>query len=134
MEGTYGVYLGESLCGKVQVQKQGLYYRFFCRCQVKGDMVCKLRIRFQDSEENLGVLTPAADGFGLCTRIAVKHFSQKPLRFLLTPVHGIAEGTFVPIVPEEPFAYIERLKDAYLSKKDGLVGVCLKDKTAVSKF
>ena len=123
MEGTYGVYVGETMCGKVQVQKEGLYYRFFCRCKPAGEQVCKLRVQFPNSEVNLGVLIPEGDGFGLSTRIPAKRFQGIPVRFVLTPVHDIPEGKFIPITPEEPFAYIERLKEAYLIKKGPNLGV-----------
>lgn len=36
-------------------------------------------------------------------------------------------GRFIPIKPEEPFAYIERLKDAYLVRQDGQVGIIIKE-------
>ena len=36
-------------------------------------------------------------------------------------------GTFVPISPEEPFAYISRLKDAYFERRYGQAGVVIPD-------
>ena len=122
MEGTYAVYFGDSVCGKVQILRQGLYYRIFCRCMLGKDIVCRLRVQFQNTDRNLGVLTPVADGFGLCTKVPAKHFPDIPVRFLLIPVHTITNGTFTPIIPEEPFSYIEKLKEAYLIKKDGQTG------------
>lgn len=125
MEGNYGVYLGEKLCGKVQVLRQGLYYRFICRCQLSGDVVCRLKVCSGDGEENLGVLIPMDGGFGLNTQVPAKRFSGKPVRFRIVPRQEGPKGTFVPIYPEEPFAYIERLKSAFLLVKDGQVGAML---------
>ena len=41
--------------------------------------------------------------------------------------HLNLEGKFIPIKPEEPFAYIERLKDAYLVQREERIGICIKE-------
>lgn len=131
MEETYGVYLGKDQMGKVQVGRQGLYYRFCCRCQLSGDVVCRLHVACGDKRESLGVVVPMDDGFGLDTKIPVKRLGEGKMEFLLIPKYETAGGTFVPVFPEEPFSYIERLKDAYLARKDGQVGVMLKEGNSV---
>ena len=35
------------------------------------------------------------------------------------------EETFVPIIPEEPFSYLSRLKNAFLVKQAGKIGIIL---------
>ena len=127
MEGNYGVYFGTQLAGKVQVQRQGLYYRFTCRCRLSGDVVCRLRVTCGDRRESLGVVVPMDGGFGLDTRLPVKRLGEGEMAFTLVPKHEVPEGTFVPIYPEEPFAYIERLKEGFLAKKGEQVGVVLKE-------
>ncbi len=127
MEENYGVYFGKQLAGKVQVQRQGLYYRFICRCRLSGDVVCRLRVTCGDRRESLGVVVPMDGGFGLDTRLPVKRLGEGEMTFTLVPKHEVPEGTFVPIYPEEPFAYIERLKEGFLAKKGEQVGVVLKE-------
>lgn len=127
MEGNYGVYFGNQLAGKVQVQRQGLYYRFTCCCRLSGDVVCRLRVTCGDRRESLGVVVPMDGGFGLDTRLPVKRLGEGEMAFTLVPKHEVPEGTFVPIYPEEPFAYIERLKEGFLAKKGEQVGVVLKE-------
>ncbi len=127
MEETYGVYFGAAQMGKVQVQRQGLYYHFICRCQLSGDVVCRLHVACGDKRESLGVVVPMEGGFGLDTKIPVKRLGEGKMEFLLVPKHELGDGTFAPVYPEEPFAYIERLKDAYLARKDGKVGVILRE-------
>lgn len=127
MEENYGVYFGKDQMGKVQVQRQGLYYRFTCRCRLTGDVVCRLHVACGDKRESLGVVVPMDDGFGLDTRIPVKRLGEGKMEFLLVPKHELGSGTFVPVYPEEPFAYIERLKDAYLARKEGQVGVMIRE-------
>ena len=126
MERNYGVYFGSQLAGKVQVLRQGLYYRFICRCQVTGDVVCRLSVTCGDKRESLGVVVPMDGGFGLDTKVAVKRLGEGERPFVLLPKHEVLTGKFVPIYPEEPFSYIARLKDAYLARKDGQIGVVIR--------
>ncbi|MDO5400195.1 MAG: hypothetical protein Q4F17_04335 [Eubacteriales bacterium] len=125
MEGSYGVYFGSDQVGKVQVLRQGLYYAFHCRCRLTGSVVCRLEVRWRDGRENLGVLVPMDGGFGLDTRVPIKRLKGEEPRFLIIPRHDRPTGTFVPISPEEPFSYLERLKDGYLVKKNGQIGIML---------
>ena len=74
MVGDYDVYFGHRQSGRVQVQRQGLYYRFQCRCRLTGDVVCRLYVLCGGRRENLGVVVPMDGGFGLDTRVPVKHF------------------------------------------------------------
>lgn len=126
MEGCYGVHFGNQLAGKVTVQRQGLYYRFSCRCRMTGETVCRLRVVCGDKQENLGILVPMDGGFGLDTKLPAKRLGEGQPEFTLIPKHERSGGTFVPIYPEEPFAYIARLKDAYLVRKNGSVGILIK--------
>lgn len=126
LEGSYHVYFGDKPCGKVQVLRQGLYYLFVCRCQLTGGVVCRLQVVFSEGEQNLGVLTPMDDGFGLRTKLPVKRFSGSPLRFCICAKTDALSGSFTPIYPEEPFSYLEKLKTAYLVKRNGQLGVIIK--------
>lgn len=127
MEGMYPVRFGRTDAGKVQVLKQGLYYRFTCRCRLSGDVVCRLMVRCGETQESLGVVVPIDDGFGLDTKIPAKRLGEGEPEFLLVPRHETDMGTFVPLSPEEPFAYIARLKDAYFERRYGQAGVVIPD-------
>ena len=132
MVGDYVVFLGNQQAGKVQVTRQGLYYRFICRCRLTGDVVCRLYITCGGQRENLGVVVPVGDGFGLDTRLPVKRFREGEPSFSLIPKHEMADARFAPIIPEEPFAYIERLKTSFLVKKYGQMGIMLDDHSVIS--
>ena len=132
MVGDYEVFFGNQQAGKVRVQRQGLYYSFHCRCRLTGDVVCRLYVSCGGQQESLGVVVPEGDGFGLDTRQPVKRFREGEPSFALIPKHAVPSGQFVPIVPEEPFAYIERLKTSFLVKKYGQMGILLEDQKAIS--
>ncbi len=123
----YQVKFGNQSAGKVQVSRQGLYYRLMCRCQLSGDILCRLQVSCGEKKENLGVVVPMDGCFGLDTKIPVKRIGEGKMAFsLITKQEKQTEEHFYPIFPEEPFAYIARLKDAYLTRKEGQVGVVIK--------
>lgn len=113
--------------GKVQVTRQGLYYRFRCRCRLSGGVICRVSVRCGEKQENLGILVPMGDGFGLDTGLAMKKLGQGSPEFLVMPVRPKGEK-FVPISPEEPFSYLSRLKNAYLAERNGTIGILLDEK------
>ena len=125
MEGNYEVVLGGTACGKVQVTRQGLYYRFVCRCRLSGDLLYRLRVSCGEKQEELGVLVPVDGGFGLDKRIPAKRLGEGVPEFRLYTKRDAVEGRFVPIIPEEPFSYIAKLKSAYLVQRDGQAGILI---------
>lgn len=127
MDGKYIVTFGQADVGTVEVRREGLYWHFSCRCRITGDVVCRLTVQCGASRESLGIVVPQGDGFALETRLPVKKLEQGIPRFFLVPRHEAGEGMFVPLSPEEPFAYIARLKDAYFTRRYGQAGVVLRD-------
>ena len=123
---NYGVYFGGRQVGKVQVSKQGLYYRFVCRCKMTGDVVCRLKVKCNGYYENLGILVPYGDGFGLETKLPIKRLGSGEMEFFLLPKHETAKGKFAAIYPDEPFAYIANLKGAFLEYQNGQMGIRIK--------
>ena len=92
---------------------------------LSGDVMYRLCVSLNDRREYLGILVPVDGGFGLDTSVPIKKLGQGTPSFSLVPKTAALEGTFVPIVPEEPFAYLSRLKNAFLAKKEGQVGAVL---------
>ncbi len=86
--------------------------------------MCRLSVACGNKRENLGLVVPVEDGFGLDTRIPTKRLGEGKMEFLLLPKHTIS-GQFVPIYPEEPFSYIEKLKDGFLSIQSGQAGLLI---------
>ncbi len=128
MERKYSIMIGQQHAGKVLVCRQGLYYRFSCRCSLSGDIIYRLMVTCGSVRENLGILVPKEGGFGLDTKIPVKRIGEGELSFLLVPKQEEHSGTFVPISPEEPFAYISRLKESFFLLQNGQPGICMTQK------
>ena len=123
MEMNYEVMLGKQPVGKVQVISQGLYCRIICRCQIPGDQIYRLYVVCGSHRENLGVPVPEGDGFLLDRKVPAKRLGTGPYSFVLSCGAGVPQGTFIPICPEEPFLYIDRLNHAFLESRQGKVGI-----------
>ena len=113
---------GDRPVGRVRAERQGLYYLFRCRCRLSGEAAFRLLAACGEKQEDLGVLVPMGDSFGLDTRRPVKRLGEGELSFRLVSKHDAPRTHFAPISPEEPFAYLQRLKDAYLAEKGGQIG------------
>lgn len=119
MDGDYEVEFRNFSVGRVNVRRQGLYYRFSCRCRLEGNELYCLQLKCAGAMEKLGILVPIEGCFGLDTRIPVKRFGEGKPEFQLITKRDTDAGTVVNIYPEEPFAYIARLKHAFLVKQNG---------------
>ena len=122
----YPVRFGEASVGKAQVTRQGLYYHVSCRCRLSGEGMYRLEVSSGEKRVNLGILVPMDFGFGLQTQFPVSRVGEGELNFCLRPRHEEPVGRhFVPIIPEEPFSYLERLKDAFLEIQNGKKGASI---------
>ena len=130
MDQNYTVTVCGKQAGKVVVQRQGLYYHVHCRCCLTGDNMYRLVVTCGTIRESLGILVPEGGSFVLDTRLPVKRIGEGKLVFTLIPKHEISSGSFVPIHPEEPFAYIARLKESFLILRDGQPGILIHERQA----
>ena len=124
----YAVYMGSEKVGTACVTKEGLYYRISCRCRLSGSVPCCITARAAQ-ETDLGLCVPLEDRYGLETRIPIKSVGEGDLDFRVFPKHRVRPEQFIPISPEEPFAYIARLKDAHLARRNGQTCVVITDRS-----
>lgn len=124
MEQNYDVLLDGKAVGKVQVSRRGLYDHYSCRCRLPDREVCRLYVRCGGREENLGVLIPEEECFCLETSIPAKRLGEGERTFHVVPKSRKEpqQAAFLPIRPDQPFAFIEQLKDACLAVQDGQPG------------
>lgn len=131
MEGTYPILLGGQAVGQANVCREGLYLHFSCRCRFSGEMIYRLTASTDECTENLGIPVPSGGQFCLDTKIPAKRLGKGALKITALPKHGALAGKFVPLSPEEPFAYLNRLKDAFLEIRAGQVGVVIPERDGV---
>lgn len=122
----YDLLLGSKAVGTVCAEKQGLYYRFSCRCNFADPGIYKVIASGEKGEVNLGTCLHMKTGFGLETRVPVKALGAEKLSFRVQAPAQEADEVFVPINSENPFAYIARLHGARLTAQNGKTGILLK--------
>ena len=126
MEGTYPVYLGSQKVGEAEIDRRGLYYHFFCRLKLSGDVVFRLQVCCGDTVESLGIPVPEGSAFVLRKALPISRFSGGETKFCILPKHEPQTDLFVPLHPEEPFAYLSRLENACLQRRGDQLGIVIK--------
>ena len=121
----YDVTMGENIVGRAWIEKQGLYLLIQCQCHFAGDEMRRLKVSCGQNEVDLGILVPERDCFVLKCRIPVKRLGKGDCRFLIMRKNRELDGKFIAVYPEEPFAYISRLKQAHMARQDDRIGVIL---------
>ncbi len=127
MEGAYEVTLGTKPMGTVKVNKLGLYWQVDCCCSLAGEVMYDLIVSTEAGRVKLGLLMPQGDTFCLKTKLSVKQLGQGRPTFSLQPRHAQMQGHFVAVKPEEPFAYLRQLENAYLARHNGEIGLVLQE-------
>ena len=123
MEGVFDITLGGRPVGQAVMFRQGLYWHFDCRCRLSGQVVCRITVSCGGKTENLGIPVPQGKEFVLRTRLPAKKLGEGVPEFRIVPKHSTLPENWVPVRPEEPFAYLNRLQDAFLEIRDGQTGV-----------
>ena len=126
MEGNYPIFLDGKIVGQAAVGREGLYWRFRCQCRRSWEQVSRLYVTDGEKTECLGVPVPEGSVFRLDTKLPQKKLGEGKFRFYVGADRVRPDEFFAPIRPEEPFAYLARIKDAYLARRDGQIGAMVK--------
>lgn len=126
MVGSYDARMGDKVVGTVKVERQGLYYRFSCRCSLSGEVMQRLWLRCGGKETDLGLCVPVDGTFGTQKRLPVKQCGEGTPEFILRPKQTEIRGNFIPLSPEEPFRYLHRLENAFLERRGEQLGIVLR--------
>ena len=127
MEGTYPIYFGDERNGQARVTRRGLYYHFSCQLRLTGETLCRVEVTCGDQTENLGVPVPEGKIFVLTKTVPISRFGNGNPKFSVLPKYQSVQGKFIPLHPEEPFAYLSRIKDAYLQRRGEQIGIVIKE-------
>ena len=153
MSETYDIMFADSPVGKAQVEKQGLYYAFSCRCRLPDEGIYRIHAIYADKREDLGICVPIGEMFGMDKKISAKHLGDGTPDFELLPKDWKPrenvpmqesepdiyeeeqpiseemipdepeEELFLPVSEEEPFAYLTRLDNAVMEVREEQVGI-----------
>ena len=113
----YDIYADTQVVGRAEAIKEGLYYRFSCKCTLPNEGVYRITVSDGNNTKDLGICVPTGEWFGLVTRVPIKYLPGDKLEFTL--VQKDRQVTAIPIVTNEPFADLDKLDSAYLQQTDG---------------
>ena len=85
MAETYDIRFDDSLVGKAQVEKQGLYFCFSCRCRMPDEKLYRIHVISGENREDLGICIPLDGLFGMDKRLPAKRLGEGTLEFILLP-------------------------------------------------
>ena len=125
MRDVYKIMLADQSIGTVIVKKEGLYYRFQCRCRLSGEIMYQLIVKCDETECNLGVFVPVENEFGIDTRLPIKKVGDGKFSFYAVARHPDITGKFVPIRADEPFSYLGKIQNAHLDVQNGVLGIVI---------
>ena len=97
--------------GTVQISREGLYYRFECRCKFQEEGIYRLYALSAEKKAYLGVCVPIGDVFGITTRIPVNKLGTGNV---CVAVETKPNEKVFPVDQEKPFPGIEELDRAVL--------------------
>lgn len=123
----YDIFWNGKIVGKAQVEKQGLYYNFLCRCRPDEKARYEIRLHHAGGEENLGLCVPEGNGLQLKTRLAVRRVGGGSYRFEL--MRRETAGQLFPVDPDQPFEALTHLGNGYALKRDGRLYIAIKGET-----
>lgn len=114
MQGKYEVTYEGQAVGTVELTREGLYYRVYCRCRVPDNAIHRLYA----GGEKIGVLMPDRGELVLDTKVAAK-------RLMDGSAFSLDESRleFIPIRPGEPFSHLDKIREAKLLFRDGEWGM-----------
>ncbi len=125
MEGQYDICCGDQIVGAAKVSREGLYYRFICRCSLDRKRIFKICIACGKEQILLGTPIPDGASFQLCARLPAKYFTGSALRFFIKEKGEEKFAEFVPVKADAPFMHLKDLENAVFCLQDGIPGVII---------
>ena len=125
MEGNWSVYFENKVVGTCRIWKEGLYYRFHCRCDKVTETVVRLLLQCGDTTVDLGILIPVDSQFGLEKKLAVRNVPAGEPRFSIKVLSEQSNERFIPVREDGKFDALSNLENGRFGKQAGIVGVFL---------
>ena len=121
---SYDVFMDGKAVGAASLEKEGMYWRIHCCCDIPADAPYQVTLRAGE-EIDMGILVREHDGFCLTKRVAMKRIGDAKPNFVVRPRVTNTQERFEPIAQDKPFAYIEKIKDSQLKEKNGEIGIMI---------
>ena len=90
MDETYDIVFEGVIVGTAQMQRQGLYCRFCCRCRLPDEGLYRIHAICGRTREDLGICVPMDGGFGMDKKVPAKRLGEGEMSFELVPKDWVA--------------------------------------------
>lgn len=127
MDASYQILHEKNTVGTCTAVQEGLYIRFSCKCTVPQGEIYTAYLRSEGCEIKLGIPIPEGSGYTLEKRIPAKRIPGGSLSVILRSKADEKKKRFSPIYPDEPFAYLDKLENAFLLIRDGRMGIVIRE-------
>ena len=114
----YDIMMDTKVVGQAEVMKEGLYYRFTCKCTPPNDAIHRIIVSDGSNTRDLGICVPTGKWFCLVCRIPIKYLPGDKMVFSLV---SNAQNKAVPVETDMPFPALDKLETAYLQKNGEIV-------------
>lgn len=121
----YDIFLERQAVGYAQLEKQGLYYRIQCSCNLPAPGPYRIEAASADRSIDLGICVRQDSEFTLVKRVPIKQLAEEPLSFRVITGESKQEGDFYPVKEDAPFDQLGFLMNARLCNRDGQTGVII---------
>lgn len=121
MEGKYKIHDRGKVVGQASVERQGLYYCFTCSVNMQEEGLYRIIVFQNERKTDLGICLPCIGRYMLTKKIPIKNFTNGEFTFAISD--GQSKDKFVPIVWQEPFAYLANLEKGRFAFEDGIAGI-----------
>ncbi len=121
---SYPVILNSENAGMVQVEKQGLYYRFRCVCHFKHRGMYEIHVKSGTESKKLGLCVPEGGNFILNTRIPIKQIPPGGMYFIAARKDS-EEKNILPVCSEDPFLHLAELENAVYILQNNRPGIII---------
>ena len=121
----YKLYRQQRPVGKVELTREGLYYRIRCCCEPTKEIL-RLICKGCHGDVLVGVCGPAGWGFGIERRMPVKSFDSDPQEFYLQGQKE-RQRDFFELTHQLPDVLQDKLERCRFMVRDGVPGLYLTD-------
>ena len=133
MLGEYPIWFAGEERGKATITQQGMFWYIRCSCRSETQVPCAISVSWTETQSlDLGQCIREGERWCLSVRLNRKNVPECKPVFRMQIRHRQDLTKMVPICAEQPFAYIARLKRAYLVQKDSSFMIAFRDQSEIS--
>lgn len=123
----FSIYFGEKICGRARLEKEGLYYRITCKCEIPTDALCRMQMKTRGECIDLGTCIKKGSSYMINTKIPCKRIDPEDVQITMLTNAPHTTGNFIPVSSKLPFPYLHKLERGRMAFVGEQVGMLFTD-------